>query len=116
MVTTYKQEENDLKNFWSVESIGISPTNSIVSAEQFFQNYSSSFIFRYPDESYIERFLWKDHHPPLPTNFNICLEEDQLTSAMIVSEASKYDSIITDQSQSGFIERVQKSILSTGMH
>ena len=72
MVTTHKQEENDLKNLWSVESIGISSATSIDPAEQFFQNYSSSSISRCANGSYMARFPWKDNHPPLPTNFNIC--------------------------------------------
>ena len=119
MVTTHKQEENDLKNLWSVESIGISSATSIDPAEQFFQNYSSSSISRCANGSYMARFPWKDNHPPLQTNFNICKKRTHSLVRRLSQKPhllSKYNSIITDQLQCGFIERVQNPTLATGMH
>lgn len=119
MVTSHKQEEKDLLNLWSVESIGISPPTSLDPDEQFLQNYSTFSISQCPDGSYMARFLWKCPHPPLPTNFNICKWR---TCSLVrrLSQTpyllSKYGEIIADQLQHGFIERVKEPNKSTSVH
>lgn len=119
MVTNHKQEEQNLQNLWSIESIGISPATSFNPDEQFVQNYSSSSISRCSDGSYMARFPWKEQHPPLPTNFNICKRRTHSLVRRLSQTPqllSKYAAIIADQLQRGFIERVQEPNLSTGTH
>ena len=119
MITNSRQEEEELQHMWSVESIGISHSTPLDPDEQFFQNYSSTAISRCADGSYMARFPWKEQHPPLPTNFNI--SQKRTTSlvrrlAQTPHMLSTYDAIISDQLKRGFIERVQASNTSTGVH
>ena len=119
MITNSRQEEEELQHMWSVESIGISQSTPLDPDEQFFQNYSSTAISRCADGSYMARLPWKEQHPPLPTNFNI--SQKRTTSlvrrlAQTPHMLSTYDAIISDQLKRGFIERVQASNTSTGVH
>ena len=119
MITNSRQEEEELQHMWSVESIGISQSTPLDPDKQFFQNYSSTAISRCADGSYMARLPWKEQHPPLPTNFNI--SQKRTTSlvrrlAQTPHMLSTYDAIISDQLKRGFIERVQASNTSTGVH
>ena len=96
MVTNHTQEEKDLQNLCSMESIGISPATSLDPDEQFFQDYSSASVSRCPDGSYMARFPWKQQHPPLPTNFNICKKRTHSLVRRLSQTThllSKYDTI-----------------------
>ena len=59
--------EPDLQQFWSMESLGISPTKE--SPNTFIEQYKANSIEQLPDGSYSARFPWKENHPPLPSNF-----------------------------------------------
>ena len=39
---------------------------------EFLQIYLSTKVSTQPDGSYCPKFPWKDNHPPLPSNYNIC--------------------------------------------
>ena len=119
MITSHKQEEQDLQNLWSVESIGISPATPLDPDEQFVQNYSSSSICQCTDGSYMARFPWKEQHPPLPTNFNICKRRTHSLVRRLSQTPqllSTYGAIIADQLRRGFIERVQEPNLFNSIH
>ena len=64
------------------------------------------------------RFPWKEQHPLLPTNFNICKRTQSLVQRL--SQAphllSRYGAIKADQLQCGFNERVQKLNQSISTH
>ncbi|XP_065894502.1 uncharacterized protein [Dysidea avara] len=60
----------NLEQFWSVESVGITPKDELTNS--FLDTYITNNVERLSDGSYSARFPWKDSHPPLPTNFSTC--------------------------------------------
>ena len=65
------------------------------------------------------RFPWKEQHPPLPTNFNICKRRTHSLVRRLSQTPnllSKYSTIIADQLQRGFIEKVQEPNQSASIH
>lgn len=68
MVTTASNSEFNLEHFWSLESVGVSPTEDNTDCN-ILENYLTSSVTQDDDGAYIARFPWKPHHPTLPTNF-----------------------------------------------
>ena len=77
--------------------------------KKFLEDYSQTSITRQSNGSYCARFPWKSSHPPLPTNYNICWKRT-CSLAHRLSQTpgllQTYNSIICDQLDRGFIERV----------
>ena len=59
--------ESDLQQLWSMESLGISPTEE--SPNTFLEQYRANSIEQLPDGSYSARFPWKEFIPPFPVIF-----------------------------------------------
>ena len=79
------------------------------SDKQFLLEYSKTCITRLPDGSYCTRFPWKENHPPSPTNSNICRKRIHSLAnrlSQTPGHLQTYNSIICDQLNRGFIERV----------
>ena len=64
----------DVQKFWTLETSGTeSQTEDNKDADRkFLEMYSQSYITHLEDGSYCARFLWKENHPPLSSNFNNC--------------------------------------------
>ena len=65
------QPTPNLEQFWPVESVGITPKEE--STNSFLDTYVTNSVKRLTDDSYSAHFLWKDSHPPLPTNLSTCI-------------------------------------------
>ena len=109
--------EADLQQFWSVESLGISPRDE--SANTFLEQYITNSIEQLPDGSYSARFPWKDSHPSLPTNLSTCVHRTKALARKLAQTPallSKYNKIIADQERRGFIERIDSATDSKHCH
>ena len=106
-ISTQHNEDNDLQRFWDLEMTGTAAENN--SDKQFLLGYSKTCITRLPDGSYCTRFPWKENHPPLPTNSNICRKRIRSLANWLSQTPGllqTYNSIICDQLNRDFIERV----------
>lgn len=71
-VTVQPEENSDPQRFWEIEATGTSPSTDVCNDKDFLQCYIDSSITRQPDDTYVARFPWKEDHPPLPTNRELC--------------------------------------------
>ena len=102
----------DLEKFWTLETTGTEPhKDSVLSAnQQFLKHYSKNSITRLNGKSYYAKLPWKEHHPPLPSNY-VCLRVRSLTKRLAQTPGmlQLYDGVIQDQVHRGFIEWVDIS-------
>ena len=70
VATQHADDECDLQRFWNLEAAGTEVEND--ADKKFLDDYSRYCITRLQDGSYCARLPWKESHPPLPSNFNIC--------------------------------------------
>ena len=111
------QQTPNLEQFWSVESVGITPSNNL--HKGFRNTYVNSCVERLPDGSYKARFPWKESHPPLPTNYTTCSHRTRSLAhklALTPTLLNKYTAILADQEHRGFIERVEHKTNPTSCH
>lgn len=110
MATQHNDEEHNLHKFWNLEAAGTEVENNV--DKKFLDDYSQLCITRLQDGSYCVRLPWKESHPPLPSNFNICWKRT-CSLACQLSQMPEllqtYNSIIVDQLKRGFIEQVDTS-------
>ena len=117
-IAAHKEEEFDLKQFWSIESLGILPDDN-PSDKSFLANYQATSITRDIDGAYIAGFPWKEEHPPLPSNLTICERRTRALTRRLqqTPELLKcYNDIIKEQDARGFIEKVNNSQPSDRAH
>ena len=104
-VTSEPTLDDCLRQFWDLESLGVLPDEPSV-YERFVQRV------RFNGERYEVSLPWKEHHPPLPDNIELCskrlssllrrLQQDQ----QLLTE---YNAVISDQLKRGIIEVVPQS-------
>ena len=107
----------DLEQLRNVESVGITPKEE--SNNSFLETYITNNVERLSDGSYHAHFPWKDHHPPLPTNFSTCAHRTISLArklALNTSLLTKYSEILADQEHRGFIERIQDPVSNASCH
>ena len=107
-LTTHQTEDSLLERFWSVESMGIEPPQQTNPHAEFLKTYQSS-IQRMPSGGYTAKLPWKDEHPPLPSNQAISAGRTRLMLRRLNKTPQliqQYDSVIQDQKERGFIEKV----------
>jgi len=107
----------DLKPFWNVESVGITPENE--SKSSFLDSYIADSVERLSNGSYCACFPWKDSHPPFPTNFSTCAHRTRALVhklALNPSLLTKYSNILSDQEHCGLIEKVSNPSTTTRCH
>ena len=100
--------EDCLKQFWELESLGIT-RNEVSVYEKFVQQ------IRFDGKRYEVRLPWKEHHPPLPDHFDLC--HKRLTSLLkrlrqTPQLLTEYDAIIQDQLDKGMVEVVTQPTLA----
>ena len=97
----------NLEKFWSVEAIGTD--TGTISSDSAFKYFQESAISHTSEGTYVAKFPWKVDKPDLPSNFVTCKGR----TLILVNKLRKspellqlFDSIIKDQEQRGFIERM----------
>lgn len=78
--------------------------------KQLLESYIQTSITCQQDGSYSLKFPWKENHPPLPTNYNICNRRIRSLTRRLAQtpETLKiYGDIIEEQLKRGFIERLK---------
>lgn len=88
-------------------------------AKESIQSYIDSSISRNGDGSYTARFLWKENHPPLPTNKLVCEGRTHSLVNKLVQTPKLlkvYDDILREQERRGFIEQVPVSSFTKNCH
>ena len=117
-LSSTREAEFDLEQFWSLESLGISPPTDKDEHELFLQDYQGSSITRNSDGSYSTKFPWKDSLS-LPTNYGNCIRR---TCSMVRRLAQtpellkSYGNIIDEHERRGFIERVDNVAFTDRAH
>ena len=110
MATQHKDDECNLQKFWNLEATGTEIENNV--DKKFLDDYLEHCITRLQDGSYCARLPWKESHPPLPSNFNICWKRTRLLAHHLAQTPELlhiYNRIIVDQLKRGFIELVDTS-------
>ena len=105
----------DYNTFWEVESMGTTTPRQNQDAE-FLQTYLSTKVSTQPDGSYCLKFPWKDNHPPLPYNYNICARRTRSMAHRLAKTPTLlriYSTIIEDQERREFIEKVDSNLEHT---
>ncbi|XP_077866221.1 uncharacterized protein LOC144353806 [Saccoglossus kowalevskii] len=106
-VTFDTNDELNFSRYWDLEAIGISHKEH--SRQTDFEEFKENNLTRTRDDKYVASLPWKEDHPPLPTNFNIC----QACTRSMVRRLSPellhtYNEIISDQLSRGFIEKIKE--------
>ena len=70
VATQHEHDECNLQRFWNLETIGTEIEKNV--DKKFLDDYLEHCITRLQDGSYCARLLWKEGHPSLLSNFNIC--------------------------------------------
>jgi len=103
----------DLEKFWTLEAAGTEPhKDSILNENQQFLKHYQNSIIQLNDKSYCAKLPWKEHHPPLPSNYNICLQRVHSLAKLLAQTPGMlqlYDGVIQDQVRRGFIKQVDIS-------
>ena len=105
----HDREECNLLKFWQVEDAAITPDEVGNPDQRFLKLYSESQISRQDDGTYCAGFPWKEEHPPLPDNFNVCQKRTRSLAhqlAQCLGLLKTYDKILKEQMKKGFIEPV----------
>ena len=99
--------DDQLKNFWELDKIGITETSSDFKACEHFDESIS-----FENGKYSVGLPWKESHPKLPTNKNMAFTRMVSVWNALSKDEEKllvYDKIIKDQLARGFIEIVGNS-------
>ena len=92
-----------MKAFWELESLGVKNETDPV-REQFTKS------IRRKEGRYQVSLPWREHHEPLPTNYELSLNRLYGLLRRIKQDPEvllEYDAIIRDQLEKGIVERVQ---------
>ena len=115
---THRTEEFDLERFWTIESLGITPTINDQKEDPLLE-YQETSITRERDGGYVAAFPWKKEHPPLPTNYEVCKRRTRSMARRLAKTPDllkTYGEIIADQEKREFIEKVQPTADSQNLH
>ena len=111
-IDTFKAEpslDDQLKQFWELESLGISANETSV-YEKFLQQ------IYFDGHRYEVSLPWKEHHPSLPDNYELCCKRLEALLRRIRQTPhllEEYDRIICDQVQKGIVEKISPSSVTT---
>jgi hypothetical protein len=99
-----------MEKFWQLESMGISSEESTDGTSGNLQEYMCNSI-SFEDGRYVAKLPWRDYHPTLPTNYDICNRRTEATIRRLSQEPEvlkTYGEIIADQLKGGVIEKVDQ--------
>ena len=112
-------EAPNIEQFWNVEAAGTAPSKEKDPGKQFLRSYIQSSITCQPDGSYNLRFPWKQNHPPLPSNYNVCERRIRSLAKRLAHTPDilqAYSDIISEQESRGFIEQVETTTSKASVH
>ena len=107
-MTSHKQDEFDLERFCNLESIGTKSPEATDETTTFLRHYQDTSI-TLQEKGYNAKLLWKEDHPPLPTNFAITQRRTCSMVHHLAKDPQKlkmHNDVIVEQERRGFIERV----------
>ena len=119
-VSTSAADCNNALTFWMVESANVMQPMTEKLENDFLERYQQSCIRREQDDAYCVKFPWKQDHPPLPSNYAVCMNKT-CSLARKLSHTPEllhlYGKIIKEQEeQRGFIEKVTEPDLTKDVH
>ena len=100
-----QQLDNRIKSFWELESFGISASEHSV-----YDDFGSS--IRLVDGKYEVQLPWKEGHPALADNYQLCLRRLHGLMKRLKQDPAilqEYDATIRSQIQQGIVENVEPS-------
>ncbi|XP_064620787.1 uncharacterized protein LOC135483687 [Lineus longissimus] len=101
-----------LEKFWDIESIGI--TDKTTTKDITYEDYTETHL-RKEDNRYIAKLPWREDHPPLPTNYNVCRARTRNMVRRLTPYLRKvYHRIIHDQVNRGFVDIVEEDDFHQG--
>ena len=109
-------EEPPIHKLWDLDSIGINACAPTPQDEDAYQNYLDT--VEYTDR-YYTRLPWKKDHPPLPNNYKMAVGQLHALHKSLSTKPemlNHYHSIIQDQLEQGFIERVDNPKIHSASH
>lgn len=95
--------DETLQSFWDLESLGIKDPDRSV-----FTEFEES--IKFSNDRYEVSLPWKDPHPALPDNYQLCLKRLHGLLCRLRQDPAtlkEYDSIIRDQIKQGIVELVE---------
>ena len=102
---------------WELESIGIDPTAPSVENECAYKSYVDSVEYR--EGQYFVRLPWKENCPDLPNNYRMALGQVHSLRnnlSKVSGRLDEYHSVIQDQLNQKFIEKVPNAVVNTNTH
>jgi len=100
----------DVERFWKLESIGITPEVDEITGTNEMKTYMATCV-SLKDNQYSVKLLWKEDHPPLPSNYDVSVRRTHSMVKHLRRDPflfRKYDDIINEQLERGFIEAVDE--------
>ena len=100
---TMETLDDTLRSFWDLKSLGIKDPDQSVFAE-----FEESIQFQ--DGRYEVSLPWKDPHPVLPDNYQLCLKRLQSLLRHIRQDPvtlQEYDSVIQNHTKQGIVQPVE---------
>jgi len=119
VIAGHHQEECDLLRFWQVEDSATTLTEPDNSDADFLRSYSDTHISRLTDGTYCAGFPWREEHPPLPDNLEVCQRRTRLLACRLAKSPGllhTYNTILKEQLSRGFTELVKASDMSNPAH
>ena len=117
IISSHQQEERFVENFWKLESLGISSSESDADLE-YLRTYQQSSI-KFEKGQYSAKLPWKPNHDELPTNYMITKARTENTIKRLSQDPDllhKYSGIIEEQEKRGFIEKVEENTEAAKVH
>ena len=92
--------DDDLQHFWKLESLGI-----LQDEQSIYDTFTQQITFQ--DQRYVVSLPWKESHPNLPTNFELCQRQLEGLLRRLRQDTnlfSSYHRVIQDQIEQGIVE------------
>ena len=118
--TQSAREGSDIEKFWNLEAAGTAATTTKDDPDkEFLRSYMKSSISCQPDGFYSFKFPWKESHPPLPSNYNVCERRTRSLARWLAETPDilqTYGDIISEQQSRGFFEQVLATPSTHNIH
>ena len=113
VIADHREGDNLLQQFWDLEAIGVKD-NTDTPEGLTYEDYSKDCLTM-QDGHYVAQLPWKSEHPPLAANYGACAKRTRSTIGRLTDDTlMTYNKIITEQTERGFIEKVQEDDVTKG--
>ena len=97
-------DDQKLTDYWELETVDIKDEPNVNKYD--FERYRDTNL-HLSDGKYTAKLPWKNDHPSLPTNFNICDKRTRSMAKRLSDDQRQiYDQVLSDHLSRGFIEPV----------